>query len=79
MFRGILVNKTKGGMKMSETIDVHDLPEEEIELLREFIEFLREKAKVRGKATAEKEEIIFATWPLGVKGKLTRREIYDYL
>jgi len=26
-----------------------------------------------------KEEIDFATWPLGVKGKLTRREIYDYL
>jgi len=64
---------------MAETIDVHDLPEEEIELLREFIEFLREKAKVREKATAKKEEIIFATWPLGVKGKLTRREIYDYL
>ena len=48
---------------MAETIDVHDLPEEEIELLREFIEFLREKAKLRGKGTAENEEIIFATWP----------------
>jgi hypothetical protein len=78
MFRGILVNKTKGGMKVYKTIDVHDLSEEEIELLRKFIEFLREKAKARGKVTVEKEEIIFAHWPLGVKGKLTRREIYDY-
>ena len=79
MFRDKLINKMKGGMKMAEAIDVHDLPEEEIKLLQKFIEFLREKAKVRGKATAEREEIIFATWPLGVKGKLTREEIYDYL
>ena len=79
MFRDRLTNKMKGGMKMAEAIDVHDLPEEEIKLLQKFIEFLREKAKVRGKATAEREEIIFATWPLGVKGKLTREEIYDYL
>ena len=64
---------------MAETIDVHDLPEEEIKLLQEFIEFLREKAKVREEATVEKEEIIFAAWPLGVKGRLTRGEIYDYL
>jgi hypothetical protein len=69
----------KGGMRMAEAIDVHDLPEEEMKLLQKFIEFLREKAKGRGKATAEREEIIFATWPLGVKGKLTREEIYDYL
>ena len=66
------------GRKVSVTIDVHDLPEEEIELLWKFIEFLSEKAKARGKVTVEKEEIIFANWPLGVKGKLTRREIYDY-
>jgi len=25
----------------------------------------------------EKEEIPFASWPLGVKGELTRKEIYD--
>jgi hypothetical protein len=35
---------------MAESIDVHDLPE---------------------------EEIIFGAWPLGIKGNLSRREIYD--
>ena len=25
----------------------------------------------------KKEKIPFASWPLGVKGKLTRKEIYD--
>ena len=64
---------------MSEIIDIHDLPGEEAKLVREFIEFLRERTK-RKKAQAEvKEEIVFATWRLGVKGKLTRREVYDYL
>lgn len=64
---------------MSNTIDIQDLPAEEAKLVREFIEFLREKARMRGEATERKGEITFATWPLGVKGKLTRREIYDYL
>jgi predicted DNA-binding antitoxin AbrB/MazE fold protein len=38
---------------------------------------IEEKANV--KKAKEKDEIDFATWPLGVKGKLTRGEIYDYL
>lgn len=64
---------------MAENIDVHDLPEDEIKFIRRLVEFLREKAKMRKAMTKEKEQIIFGTWPLGVKGKLTRREIYDYL
>lgn len=38
---------------------------------------IEEKTNV--KKAKEKDEIDFATWPLGVKGKLTRREIYDHL
>ena len=64
---------------MSETIDLCDLPEEEIKLVQEFVEFLRKKAEAREKKEKKGEEIVFATWPLGVKGKVTRREIYDYL
>jgi hypothetical protein len=45
----------------------------------EFVEFLRKKAKAIEKKDNKTEKTLFATWPLGVKGKLTRREIYDYL
>jgi hypothetical protein len=37
----------KGGEKIRNTIDVHDLPEEHIKLVQEFIEFLRQKTKRR--------------------------------
>jgi hypothetical protein len=66
---------------MAEVIDVRDLPEEEAELVREFVQFLRERAKRKNEARKRTtdEKIAFASWPLGVKGKLTREEIYDYL
>lgn len=64
---------------MTDTIDLHDLPEEEMRFVKEFVEFLKRRVKMRKEKTGEKEEITFAIWPLGVKGKLTRREIYDYL
>jgi hypothetical protein len=64
---------------MRNTIDLRDLPEEETKLVQEFIEFLRKKAKAREKKDRKSEETVFATWPLGVKGKLRRTEIYDYL
>jgi len=64
---------------MVENIDVHDLPEEDVRFIRKLVDLLRERVKMRKARADEKEEIIFAVWPLGVKGKLTRREIYDYL
>jgi len=65
---------------MEDRIDVHDLPEQEIRLIREFVEFLREKGRVKKqKKEGRKQRISFVAWPLGSKGKLTRREIYDYL
>ena len=64
---------------MTDTIDLHDLPEDEVKLVKEFVEFLKRRTKMRKEKIGEKEEITFAAWPLGVKGKLTRREIYDYL
>jgi hypothetical protein len=74
-----LTKIVKGGIKMTDTIDLHDLPEDEVKLVQEFVEFLKRRVKMREKKAGEKEEITFAAWPLGVKGKLTRREIYDYL
>jgi hypothetical protein len=67
--------------RMAEAIDVGDLPEEEAELVREFVQFLRERMERKKEAgkRATDEGITFGSWPLGVKGKLTREEIYDYL
>jgi hypothetical protein len=65
---------------MADTINVQDLPEEDVQLLERWVERLR--AKIRRQRAVERErreEPNFATWPLGVKGKLTREEIYDYL
>lgn len=56
---------------MAESIDVRDLPEEEIKFIKKLVELLREKAKIR-KTKREEEEITFSAWPLGVKGKLNR-------
>jgi len=64
---------------MVDTIDVHDLPKEQVRFIQELVEFLRERMRARRKKVEKKEEIPFATWPLGVKGNLTRREIYDHL
>jgi len=65
---------------MANTINVRDLPEQDVELLERWVERLRAKVKRQKAAERErKEEPNFATWPLGVKGKLTREEIYDYL
>jgi len=64
---------------MTDTIDVSDLPEEEIRFLQELVEFLRERLKRKKVKTEEEGKLLFASWPLGVKGKLTRKEIYDYL
>jgi hypothetical protein len=66
-------------MKMPDIIDVHDLPEEEVKFIQKIVNLLREKAKMRETKAGEKEEVVFAKWPLGVKGKLTRKEIYEYL
>jgi hypothetical protein len=71
----------KGGVKMADTIDVHDLPEEDVKFIQELVELLREKARVRKAKMEGKElgETAFTTHPSDVIGKLTRREIYDYL
>jgi hypothetical protein len=62
---------------MSHMIDVKGLPEEHVKLIEEFVRFLKLQA---GKTIKPLEsDITFAEWPLGVKGALTREEIYDYL
>jgi len=62
---------------MVTNLDVHDLPEEEVKFVQKIIDLFRAREKMKEEKIEEKIE--FATWPLGVKGKLTRQEIYDYL
>jgi hypothetical protein len=62
---------------MTHMIDVEGLPDEHVRLIEEFVLFLKLHAKKAG--MAPEGDITFGEWPLGVKGKLTSEEIYDYL
>jgi hypothetical protein len=64
---------------MSQVIDVQGLPDEQVKLIEEFVRFLRVHAKKPLTEPSREGEISFSEWPLGVKGKITRDEIYDYL
>ena len=65
---------------METAIDVHDLPEEDVKLIQDFVEFLREKEKTREVKKEEwEDEVTFNAHPSDVIGKLTREEIYDHL
>jgi hypothetical protein len=69
--------------KNMEQIDVHGLPEDEMQLIAAFVEFLRARRQEYRQPTvaapAEREPV-FAAWPLGVKGTLlSRDEIYEHL
>ncbi|GKT10740.1 hypothetical protein [Desulforhabdus sp. TSK] len=68
---------------MADIINVKDLREEDVRILEHWVERLRARAKREKefvKATQQQKKTPdFATWILGVKGKLSREEIYDYL
>jgi len=66
-----------------ESIDVHDLPEDEAEIVAAFVEFLKQRKQQRAQraqpATHVPAESPFASWPLGAEGTLSREEIYEHL
>jgi len=68
---------------MIKSISIEGLDDEQARLIREFVEFLRarrqrKQAQVRvASKRGGGEEITFATYPLGVKGEITREEIYE--
>jgi len=57
-------------------IDLTGLRPEDVKLVKELLEFLKERAV---KEETGKADIEYGSWPLGVKGQITRREIYEYL
>lgn len=58
-------------------IDIGDLPSEDVELVQEFIDQLRTRKQIQDDESVDAEEM--RSWALGVKGNLSRKEIYDYL
>lgn len=63
---------------MVSIIDVHDLAGEEIEIVEEFVNKLRERKNVNTSDERTIDEIEpLKTRRLGVKGNVTRKEIYD--
>lgn len=69
----------KRKVKRMNVIDVHDLTEEDAKFIQGILELLRQRKRVKGEVLEKPEEINFSSWPLGVKGRLSREEIYDYL
>ena len=59
-----------------EHVDLTGLGPEELKLIKEFLEFLKIRA---ARPRPAGEDIEYHDWPLGVKGEITREEIYDYL
>lgn len=59
-----------------ERIELTGLRPEDVKLIKEFLEFLKRRA-----AREEQPEtaVEYHSWPLGVRGEITRRQIYDYL
>jgi len=65
-----------------ETIDVRGLPEELARQLKQLVDLLKENKtlqKAQDISPTKEEKIEFGSFPLGVKGTVTREEIYDYL
>lgn len=63
-----------------DTLDVQGLPDDQIEFLRELIEFMRQNhEKPVTHPIDETKTIHLHSWSLGVKRDVSRAEIYDYL
>jgi hypothetical protein len=66
-----------------ESIDVHDLPDDEAEIVAAFVEFLKQRRHQRAQQEQPPAHVPaespFASWPLGVKGTLRREDIYEHL
>ena len=61
-------------------LDVRGLPDDQIELLKQLIEFMcQNHQRPVSPPLDETETIHLHSWHLGVKEEISRDEIYDYL
>jgi hypothetical protein len=65
--------------KVMQKLDLTGLTQQDIQIVREIVEALKARTAGKLQPKTETSDIEFHTWPLGVKGKVTRDEIYDYL
>lgn len=61
-----------------EMLDVRALHDDEVQVLQQLVEFFRQKHQV-STPKDETETIDLRSWSLGVKGNISREEIYEYL
>ena len=61
-----------------DSVDVHDLPEDQAQVIAAFVEFLRQRRQEQAarESGAVEEAPRVGVWDLGVKQPLMRREIY---
>ena len=65
---------------MANTIDVHDLAEDKVKIVEELVDKLCQKNNGNNNDDQSSVDLEpLNTRPLGVKGKLTRKEIYDHI
>lgn len=65
----------KEGINMENKIDVSDLHQKQIKAVQEFVELLRKNNP--NKESNEEEQVEFGEYALGVKGNVSRQEIYE--
>lgn len=61
---------------MTRVIDVHDLPVEDVIIIENLVRLLRNKTNPAMTQKVDKEPN-FSAWPLGAKGKLTRKRFMN--
>jgi hypothetical protein len=60
-----------------DTLDVKGLPDDQIDFLQQLIEFMREKHQQSPTLHQDKTQTVhLCSWPRGVKGAISREEIY---
>lgn len=57
-------------------VDVRGLPEEQAQMVQAFVDFLRDHMGKQAKQKTQ-DAVPFSVWNLGIKGYLSRTEIYE--
>lgn len=60
-----------------ETIDIRGLPEQEVELLQDFVKFLKVRVKRNRRKGEKTRKALFTAHQSDVIGGLKRKEIYE--
>ena len=72
-------NKELEKLNYKTFIDIKELPETKSEVLFEFVKFLKKRTAEKKSRKILKPKIKFQDWPLKIRSKLIREEIYGYL